>query len=63
YSHPKNQRKEFKKAIALFQRLLKEHPRSSLAEEARIWISVLQTIEKSKQVDIEIEEMKREISR
>ncbi len=63
YAHPKNQRKDYKKCTSLLRRILKEYPRSTVAEEARIWISVLQTIEQSKQVDAEIEEMKRELSR
>ncbi|NTU42011.1 MAG: hypothetical protein HGA78_02960 [Nitrospirales bacterium] len=70
YAHPKNQKKDFRKSLALFRRLLKEYRQSSLAEEAKIWISVLQlveqsrqAIEKSKQVDVEIEEMKKGLAR
>jgi hypothetical protein len=40
-------------------RVDKEFPQSPLAEEAKIWTSVLQDFEKVKQVDIEIEEKKQ----
>lgn len=63
YAHYKNPGKDFKKSLAFFRRLLKDYPRSHLIEQARIWIGVLQVIEKSKQVDIEIEEMKKEMLR
>jgi hypothetical protein len=59
YAHYANPKKDFQKALGCFTRLVKEHPRSPLAEEARIWTSVLENMEKSKQVDIKIEEMKK----
>jgi len=40
-------------------RLEREFPRSPLVEEAKIWVGVLQAFEKAKQVDLEIEEMKK----
>lgn len=50
-----------------FRRLIRDHPKSPLAEQAKAWIDVLQenerlnqVIEKSKRVDIEIEEKRRE---
>jgi hypothetical protein len=43
--------------------LIDRDPQSPLVEQAKIWIGVLNVIEKSKQVDIEIEEMKKELSR
>ncbi|MEW6616743.1 MAG: tetratricopeptide repeat protein [Thermodesulfobacteriota bacterium] len=63
YTHPKNHKKNFKKSLSFFQRLIKNYPQSPLTEQARIWIGVLQMIEKSKEVDVEIEEMKKEMSR
>lgn len=59
YAHYANPKKDFQKALGCFTRLVKEHPRSPLVEEARIWTSVLENMEKSKQVDIKIEEMKK----
>jgi tetratricopeptide (TPR) repeat protein len=73
-AHPGNMKKDYAKSLALFRRLLKDHPGSPWAEQAKTWVGVLQeneklsrsieelsvVIEKSKQVDIEIEEKKRE---
>lgn len=63
YAHYKNPQKDYKKTIFYFEKLLKEYPKSPLSEQAKIWIGVLQVIEKSKQVDIKIEEMKKELSK
>lgn len=63
YAHFGNPRKDYEKSIFFFRKLLKEYPKSPLVEHAKIWIGVLNVIEKSKQVDIEIEEMKKELSR
>jgi hypothetical protein len=43
--------------------LIDTFPQSELADQARVWVNVLQTIEKTKQVDIEIEEKKKELTR
>lgn len=73
-AHPGNMKKDYAKSLALFKRLIKDHPGSPWAEQAKSWAGVLQeneklsrsieelslVIEKSKQVDIEIEERKRE---
>ena len=59
YAHYANPKKDYQKALGCFTRLVKEHPRSPLAEEAGIWAGVLESMEKSKRVDIEIEEMKK----
>ena len=59
YAHYANPKKDYQTALGCFTRLVKEYPRSPLVEEARIWTSVLESMEKSKRVDIEIEEMKK----
>jgi tetratricopeptide (TPR) repeat protein len=59
YAHAANPKKDYQKALGCFTRLVKEHPQSPLAEEAGIWTSVLESMEKSKRVDIEIEKMKK----
>ncbi len=72
--HPGNSKRDPSKALALFRRLAKDYPGSPWVEQAKMWVGVLQeneklsrsvedlatVIEKSKQVDIEIEEKKRE---
>jgi len=59
YVHYANPKKDYQKALGCFTRLVKEYPRSPLAEEAKVWTSVLESMEKSKRVDIEIEQMKK----
>ena len=63
YAHPKNPRKDNRRAISFFNRVIKSYPESPLAEQARIWVGVLDGIEKSKQIDLEIEEKKRDRGR
>jgi tetratricopeptide (TPR) repeat protein len=74
HAHPGNTKKDYGKSLAFFRRLIKEYPQSSCFEQAKIWVGILQdnerlsrsieelsqVLEKSKQVDIEIEEKKRE---
>jgi len=70
YAHPGNTKKDYEKSVLFFKTLLKDYPQSSFSEEAKIWIEVLQEnrkliqmIEKSKEVDIAVEEKKREKER
>jgi len=67
YAHEGNPKKDFLKSLDFFKRLIREHPRSPLVEQAKIWVGLLQeyeslgqVIQKLKQVDIEVEERKRE---
>ena len=74
YVHFANPKKDYGNAFTFFNKLLKDYPKSPLAEQAKIWKAVLQEFEKltqtvaklnqviedSKKVDIEIEEMKRQ---
>jgi TolA-binding protein len=66
HAHVGNPKKDYRKAVGYFRRLIQEYPQSPLVEQAKIWVGVLQAneklsqmIEKSKQVDIEIEGKKR----
>jgi outer membrane protein assembly factor BamD (BamD/ComL family) len=70
YAHVNNPQRDFGKALDFFKRVVKDYPKSPLAEEAKAWAGVLQEneklsqmIEKSKQVDIAVEEKKREKAR
>jgi len=70
YAQGGNPKRDIEKSLSSFQRLLKEYPQSPLSDEAKTWIHVLQEniklnqmIEKSKEVDIAIEEKKREKGR
>jgi len=61
YAHYDNPNKDYKKSLAYFKELLKKFPTSKLYEQAKIWIDLLDTMEKAKQVDIEIEEKRKEL--
>jgi outer membrane protein assembly factor BamD (BamD/ComL family) len=77
YAHYGYPKRDYKKSLDLFKRLVKMFPQSPLARQAKLWIGILQenerlnreieelkkTIKKSKQVDIEIEEKKKELSK
>jgi tetratricopeptide (TPR) repeat protein len=70
YAHVDNPKKDYGKSLDYFKRMMKGYPKSPFVEQAKIWMGVLQEneklnqiIEKSKQVDIEIEEKKREKSK
>ncbi len=57
-AHYANPKKDYKKALGYFMRVEREFPQSSLVDEAKIWVSVLQDFEKAKQVDLDIQEKK-----
>jgi tetratricopeptide (TPR) repeat protein len=63
YAHPNNPKKNNKTAIGFFTRVIKSYPESPWVEQAKIWVGVLDGLEKLKQVDIEIEEKKRDRTR
>jgi TolA-binding protein len=61
--HYGNPKKDYRKALSFFSQLQKEFPRSPFTEEAKIWVGVLEAMEKTMQIDIEIEEKKKELTR
>jgi len=62
YAHHMNPAKDFNKSLGYFTTLIKEHPGSSLVVQAKIWVGVLDVIEKAKQVDIEIEKKRKHLT-
>jgi tetratricopeptide (TPR) repeat protein len=67
YAHEGNPKKDYLKSLDYFKRLIHDYPKSPLVEQAKIWVGLLQeydslnqVIEKLKQVDIEVEQRKRE---
>ncbi len=67
YAHEGYPKKDYSKSLDFFKRLIHDYPRSPLVEQAKIWVGLLQeydslnqVIQKLKQVDIEVEERKRE---
>jgi len=77
YAHGENPKKDYDKSLLSFKKILTDYPQSPLVEEAKTWVGVLQewagmaqeneklkkVIEKFKEVDIEVEEKKREKER
>ncbi|MBI4847098.1 MAG: tetratricopeptide repeat protein [Nitrospirae bacterium] len=63
YAHYDNPEKDYKKSLGYFERLINEYPQSPLFEQAKIMRGVLNVIEKAKQVDIDIERKKKELTR
>jgi len=66
YAHFENTQRDLEKSIDFFKRLIKNYPKSSFAEQAKILVGILEEykelsdlIQRLKQVDIDIEEMKR----
>ncbi len=62
-AHYANPKKDYKKAMGYFMRIERDFPQSPLVEEAKIWISVLKAFEQAKQVDLEIEQKKKEMGK
>lgn len=67
YAHVGNPQRDPEKALYFFRQILKEYPQSPLAGEARVVAGILQenaklkeVMEKSKQVDLDVEIKKRE---
>ncbi len=65
-----NPKRDNRVATGYFNRLIREYPQSPWVDQAKAWVGVLQandrlveTLEKSKQVDIEIEEKRRQKER
>jgi outer membrane protein assembly factor BamD (BamD/ComL family) len=63
YAHVDNPAKDYKKSQIYFQTLIQQFPDSELAEEGRIWLGLFETIEKIQQIDIDIEQQKKELTR
>ncbi len=60
YAHSENPKRDYEKASQFLQRMIRDYPQSSLADEAKTWAKVLQESEKSQQ---ESERLKRENER
>ena len=58
-----NAKRDYRRSMAMFQRVVKEYPQSPLVPQAKTWIGVLDVIEKSKEVDMEIERAKKKLAR
>jgi outer membrane protein assembly factor BamD (BamD/ComL family) len=63
YAHINNPAKDYKKSQIYFQALVQQFPNSEFAEEGQIWLGLFETIEKIQQIDIDIEQQKKQIIR
>lgn len=70
YAHVENPKRDYRRALGFFRKLIHDYPQSAFVEEAKVWVGVFlmneklsQMMEKSKQVDIEIEERRRDKER
>lgn len=63
YAHYGNPDKNYLESIQYLEKLIQKYPESPLVGQAKIWLDVLNIIEKVKQVDIEIDKKKRELTR
>jgi TolA-binding protein len=61
--HYANPRKDYRRALGVFAQLQKDFPQSPLAEDAKVWVGVLEAMERAIQIDIEIEEKRKELTR
>lgn len=66
YAHFGNPQRDIEKSLEYFKRLIKNYPKSPFVEQAKIWVGILEEneelnylIQNLKQVDIDVEEMKR----
>jgi tetratricopeptide (TPR) repeat protein len=50
YAHEGNPKKDLSKSLDFFKRLINDHPRSPLVEQAKIWVGLLQEYESLNQV-------------
>lgn len=61
YAHIDNPAKDFHKSRGYFAELSRDFPNSPLAEEARVWVGLFQIIEKMQQIDLDIEQQKKQL--
>jgi tetratricopeptide (TPR) repeat protein len=49
YAHPSNPKRDYRKAIESFSKVISDYAQSPWAEQARVWVGLLQQVEISKQ--------------
>ena len=60
YAHPQNPKRDLQKAVYSFDQTVRYNPNSALAQQARVWIAVLQDAEKAQE---ELELSRQELDR
>jgi len=62
YAHGDKPEQDYNNSQLYFFILTEQSPESSLAEEAEVWLSLFETIEKIHQIDVEIERQKKNLA-
>jgi tetratricopeptide (TPR) repeat protein len=60
YAHPQNPKRDLQKAMYCFDQTIQNNPTSGLAQQARVWIAVLQDSENAHE---ELEKSRQEVER
>ncbi|MGN6717411.1 MAG: hypothetical protein ACTHLX_08460 [Candidatus Binatia bacterium] len=60
YAHPQNPKRDLQKAVSYFDQTVQNNPTSGLAQQARVWIAVLQDAEHAQE---ELEKSRQEVER
>jgi outer membrane protein assembly factor BamD (BamD/ComL family) len=63
FAHGDNPDKDYNKSKIHLYLLIEQFPESEFVEEAQVMMSLFETIEKIKQIDVEIEQQKKELTR
>lgn len=62
YAHAENPKRDQRRAVALFQRVIDEHSQSPLAEQARVWVGVLQMNERLSRINEKLNQANEKLS-
>lgn len=62
YAHNNNPAKDLHKSQVYFNVLATQFPDSEYAEEAQIWLGLFETIDKIQQIDVDIEQQKKQFT-
>lgn len=54
YTHPDNPKRDLGKSISSFRRVIREYPQSLWADQAKMWVDVIQENEKAKRACAEV---------
>jgi len=63
YAHSDNPARDYRQARDYFARIPRDFPASPLAKEARVWLGLFEVLDKMRQINLEIEEQKRQLTR
>ena len=63
YAHVDNPAKDYKKSQIYFHVLTEQFPDSEYSDEARVILGLFETIKKIQQIDIDIEQQKKQLNR